>query len=120
MSHIVQIKTEIRDELAVRAACQRLKLEQPTTGEFTLFTQKRTGLGIKLPDWNYPVVVNTATGGVDFDNYGGHWGDQRHLDSFLQAYTIEKAKLEAQKMGHNVYEETLADGSVKLTVNVEA
>jgi hypothetical protein len=119
MSHIVSIATKVTDVNAVQAACQRLKLAPATTGEFTLFTQRRAGLGIQLPDWKYPVVVNTATGGVDYDNYNGSWGDQRHLDSFLQAYAAEKAKLEAAKNGYSVFEETLADGSIKLSVTVE-
>lgn len=120
MSHIVQIKTQVTDEMAVRAACLRLKWEQPTFGEFRVFSVTRTGLGVKLPNWHFPVVCNLETGAVDYDNYNGGWGKQETLDQFLQAYTIEKAKLEAAKMGHSVYEETMADGSIKLTVTVEA
>jgi hypothetical protein len=120
MSHIVQIKTELRDEQAVRAACLRLKCEQPTFGRFSVFGVQREGLGIKLPDWHFPVVVNLGSGAVDFDNYNGTWGKQETLDSFLQAYAIEKAKLEAAKNGYSVYEEPLSDGSVKLTVTLEA
>ena len=120
MSHIVQIKSEVRDEAAVRAACLRLKWEQPTFGTFNVFSVQRTGLGIRLPNWTYPVVCDLQTGAVDFDNYNGAWGKQETLDAFMQAYTIEKAKLEAAKNGHSVYEEALSDGSVKLSVTVEA
>lgn len=120
MSHIVQIKSEVRDELAVRAACLRLKWEAPTYGDFRLYVVNRVGLGVKIPGWQFPVVCDLQTGAVDYDNFNGNWGEQALLDQFLQAYTVEKAKLEAQKMGHSVYEETLADGSIKLTVNVEA
>lgn len=120
MSHIVQIKTQVNDEMAVRAACLRLKWEEPTFGDFRVFSVNRTGLGIKAPGWQFPIVCNLQTGAVDYDNYNGHWGEQAQLDHFIQAYTIEKARLEAQKMGHSVYEEVLADGSVKLTVTVEA
>jgi hypothetical protein len=120
MSHIVQIKTEVKDEQAVRAACLRLKWEQPTFGAFQVFGVNRVGLGIKLPQWSYPVVVDLATGAVDYDNYNGMWGKQETLDAFLQSYAIEKAKLEAAKNGYSVYEEPLSDGSVKLTVTLEA
>jgi hypothetical protein len=119
MSHIVQIKTEVKDEMAVRAACLRLKWEQPTFGDFRVYAVTRTGLGVKLPGWSFPVVCNLQTGAVDYDNFNGSWGAQKTLDQFMQAYTIEKAKLEAAKMGYSVYEESLVDGSVKLTVNVE-
>ena len=42
----------------------------------------------------------------------------RELDRFLQMYAVEKAKLEARRQGHSVTEQSLADGSVKLTINV--
>jgi len=55
---------------------------------------------------------------IQFDNFGGHWGDQAKLDKFLQAYAAEKAKIEARKRGHSVTEQSLADGSIKLTIEV--
>jgi hypothetical protein len=118
LSHILTIRTEVRDAEAVRAACNRLGLEQPVQGTAKLFSGEATGLLIKLPDWLYPAVVNPETGQVRFDNYGGHWGDPKHLDAFLQVYAIEKAKLEARKRGHAVYEQPLPDGSIKLTIQV--
>jgi len=36
--------------------------------------------------------------------------------SFLQAYSVEKARLEARRAGHAVTEQALADGSIKLTI----
>lgn len=120
MSHIVTVKTEVRDEMAVRAACLRLKWEQPTFGDFRVFSVNKTGLGIKAPGWQFPIVCNLSTGTVDYDNYNGNWGPQARLDEFLQAYTVERAKLEAQKNGYSVFEETLSDGSIKLSVTVEA
>ena len=118
MSHIVTIKTEVRDAEAVRAACNRLGLEQPVQGTAKLFSGEATGILIKLPDWLYPAVVDTATGQVRYDNYQGAWGDPKHLDAFLQAYALEKAKIEARKRGHTVYEQPLPDGSIKLTISV--
>ena len=78
-----------------------------------------TGLLVRLPDWLYPVVLDTATGEVHFDNYDGAWGPQEHLDRFLQAYAVEKAKLEARKKGYSVSEQPLEDGSIRLQI-VEA
>ena len=46
------------------------------------------------------------------------WGDQAHLDRFLQLYAVEKARIEARKKGHQVIEQSLADGSIKLTIRV--
>ncbi len=118
MSHIVSIKTEVKDVEAVKAACIRLGLEEPVHGTARLFEGEATGLLVKLPGWLYHCVCDTATGQVRFDNYGGQWGDQRHLDRFIQTYAICKATIEARKRGHSVFEQPLADGSVKLTISV--
>ena len=75
---------------------------------------------VQLPGWNYPVVADTATGELHFDNYGGAWGKQSELDKLLQTYATEKAKAEARRAGHMVTEQTLADGSIKLTVQLGA
>ena len=118
MSHIVQIKTEVRDGIAVQAACQRLGLEAAVLGTVTLFAAEATGLLVRLPGWIYPAVFDTRSGQVRFDNYGGRWGEQVQLDRFLQAYAVEKATLEARRKGHTVTEQTLDNGSIKLTVTV--
>ena len=73
---------------------------------------------MQLPGWRYPVVCDTATGQVRFDNFGGHWGELAKLDQFLQAYACEKAKIEALRKGHSVTEQQLNDGSIKLTIQV--
>ena len=76
------------------------------------------GLIVRLPDWTYPVVIDTTTGQVHYDNYNGAWGDQSQLDRFLQIYAVEKARIEARKKGHQITEQSLADGSIKLTIRV--
>jgi hypothetical protein len=118
MSHIVQIQTEVRDSAAVRSACQRRQLHVPVDGTHKLFSGEATGLAVQLPDWRYPVVCELTSGQVLYDNYGGRWGDQQHLDAFVQSYAVEKARIEARRGGHSCIEQTLADGSVKLTINV--
>ena len=118
MSHIVQIKTEVRDGIAVQEACQRLGLDAPVLGTITLFATEASGLLVRLPGWIYPVVFDTRSGQVRFDNYGGRWGEQVQLDRFLQAYAVEKTKIEARRKGHTVFEQTLDNGSIKLTVTV--
>lgn len=118
MSHIVTIRTEIRDSVALAAACSRLGLPPPVLGTARLFTSETTGQIVQLPGWNYPVVIDTNTKQIHFDNYNGTWGKQAELDKLLQAYAVEKAKLEARKAGHSVTEQLLADGSIKLIVQV--
>jgi hypothetical protein len=73
MSHLVEIRTEVRDEAAVQAACQRLKLPIPVRETVKLFSAQATGLAVRLPNWRYPVVCDLASGQVQYDNFGGHW-----------------------------------------------
>jgi hypothetical protein len=118
MSHIVQVQTQIRDAAAVQAACRRLALPEPVQGAHRLFSSSATGLAVRLPGWNYPVVCDLVSGEVRYDNYNGRWDDQQQFDRFLQAYAVEKARIEARKKGHNVVEQTLPNGSIKLVIQV--
>src|SRR4051812_23208478 len=106
MSHVVTIQTRVHDPAAVAAACQRLNLAAPLQGTATLYSGEANGLLVQLPDWQFPIVIDTLTGTVRFDNYQGHWGDQAHLARFLQIYAVEKAKQEARKKGYPVSEQT--------------
>jgi hypothetical protein len=116
MSHIVQIQTKLHDPSAITAACRRLGLSEPMHGSARLFSSEATGVVVRLPGWQYPVVIDTLTGVVRYDNFNGHWGDQQHLDRFVQRYTVEKAKLEAHKRGHIVSEQALSDGSIRVQI----
>jgi hypothetical protein len=120
MSHIVQIQTQVRDPVAIRSAAKRLELAEPTFGSTRLFNAEAVGWRVQFPAWRYPAVCDTSTGSVLYDNFQGRWGDPKHLDRFLQADAIEKTRLEARKAGHTVIEQVLADGFVKLTVQVGA
>ena len=116
VSHIMSIKTEVRDPIAIRTACRRLGLPEPIQGTAKLFAGEATGLLLRLPEWLYPAVLDTATGQVRFDNYEGRWGDPKLLDRFLQIYAVEKAGLEARKKGYSVSEQSLEDGSIRLQI----
>lgn len=120
MSHIVSIKTEIRDKEAITAACRRLALPPPVESTFKLFSSTASGLGIQLPGWRYPAICDIATGNVQYDNLEGRWGEPAQLHRFLQAYAVERARIEARRKGHTVTEQPLVDGSIKLTINVGA
>jgi hypothetical protein len=102
----------------LRAACQRLGLSPPVQGKFKLFSAEAEGLAVQLPGWQYPVVAELASGKLDYDNFQGRWGDQRELDRLIQAYAVEKARSEARRRGHTVAEQTLPNGSIKLTIQV--
>ncbi len=115
MSHIVTQKTDVRDLEAIKAACTRIGIDQPVSGSHKLFSsQQAAGLAIRLPKWNYPVVINPETGDLKYDNYGGHWGDQVELDKFVQAYTIEYTSAQARMNGYLVNEVPLENGDVRV------
>ena len=116
MSHIVSIRTEVRDRVAVERACRRLGVPEPVEGEAKIYATTKRGLLVRLEGWEFPVCCDLASGEVHFDNYGGAWGDPKRLDAFLQAYAVEKATLESRKKGYSVVEQALADGSIKLTI----
>jgi len=118
LSHIVTIKTEIRDATAIQAACQRLGIALPIQGKAKLFSGEVEGWTVQLPGWQYLIVCDTTAGTVHYDNFQGRWGDQKHLNKFLQMYAVEKAKIEARKKGHTVAEQQLPDGSIKLSVQI--
>ncbi len=118
MSHIVRIQTQVRDAAAVFAACRRSQLAEPVAGKHRIFSNEVEGLAVQLRDWHVPAVCRLETGEVLYDNYGGRWGEQRELDQFMQAYAVEKARIEARKRGHTITEQSLVDGSIKLTVQV--
>jgi len=118
MSHIVSIKTQVKDPLAVQSACRRLKLAEPQHKTVKLYSSEATGLVVELPCWKYPVVCNTATGELRYDNFQGHWGEEAQLHKFLQAYAVEKTIQEARKQGHSVVEQPLEDGSIRVQIAV--
>jgi hypothetical protein len=116
MSHIVKVQTQLRDPAAIAAACTRLGLPQPVQGTARLYSGQASGLIVQLPGWRYPVVVNTETGEARLDNFSGRWGSQTQLDRFMQAYAVEKCRLEARAKGNPVTETTLQDGSIRLQI----
>jgi hypothetical protein len=118
LSHIVEVKTEVRDHAAVAAACRRLALPEPARGTAQLYGGEVSGLQVRLPDWLYPVVIDTDSGTIRYDKYNGAWGDEQHLHRFLQAYVVERARGEARSKNYVTTEQSLADGSIVVEIEV--
>jgi hypothetical protein len=116
MSHVVTIETRLHDPAALASACQRLGLAAPVEGTAELFSGQASGHVVRLPGWTYPVVVDVLTGAARFDHFEGRWGDPRELDRLLQAYAVEKCRIEDRRKGYAVTEQQLEDGSVKLQI----
>jgi hypothetical protein len=120
VSHLVTIETQVRDPAAIRLACTRLELPEPVHGTIRLFQDEATGWQVRLPEWRYPVVCETDSGRLRYDNFEGRWGDPTRLSAFLQRYAVEKTRLEAHRAGQSVIEQPLADGSIRLTLSAGA
>ncbi len=90
MSHLVTINTKIHDPVAITVTCQRLGLPAAVHGTTKLFSDEVTGLIVQLPGWTYPAVIDTLSGEIRYDNYGGQWGDQQHLHKFIQYYDTSR------------------------------
>jgi hypothetical protein len=116
MSHVVMIQTQLKNPVAIAAACHRLGLAEPTHGTAQLFSGEATGLLLQLPGWTYPAVIDTQSGSLNYDNYQGRWGEIARLEAFLQAYAVEVTRLEARRKGYAVSEQTLQDGSIQLRI----
>lgn len=119
MSHIVTIRCKCTDRMALASTCQRLQLAPPTTGSVNFLDEQHQGILIRLPDWIYPIVINTTSGDIHYDNYNGCWGDPAKLNSFVQRYAVEKAKIEARKKGYQTREINKTDGSIDLEITLK-
>ena len=116
MSHLVTVAVEVRDRDALLAACRRLQLPEPEHRTVRFYDGSSvTGEAVQLPDWRYPVVFDLE-GGVKFDDFGGRWGQRRHLEALLQSYAVEKTRIEARRAGHAIRETELPGGRIKLTL----
>lgn len=127
MSHIKNTETEIkspeiveRTVAALGARGQLTGIKILGSGSHTIYGTNYSGFGIHLPDWRYPVVVNTDTGKLSYDNFNGSWGKQSHLDDFLQRYGIEAASAAAEARGFSYEEATLDNGDIRLRIHAGA
>jgi hypothetical protein len=120
MSHLVTIQTQVKDIAAIRQACERLQLATPREGSARIYNQECSGWLVELPEWRFPVVCQTNTGELQYDNFGGRWGDPQKLDAFLQHYAVAKATLEAHRQGHSVQELLEQNGAIRLTIGLPA
>lgn len=140
MSHVATIDCEILSLDALKAACDRLGLsfqdgqstyawygkfigDYPLPEGFTVADLGHCDHAIKVPGARYEVGVVFRDGKYslmwDFWRDGGL---EEQLgpngQKLAQAYAIEAAKLEAQRQGFSTFEEPLADGAIKLHVEV--
>ena len=116
MSHTVKVSVSLKDPAIIERARIRCGLPALKEGTHKLYSGTFKGLALQLPNWNYPVVINTETGEAKYDNYSGKWGKQVELDKLCQAYALEAGTSAFQAQGYTVTEEPVVDvpGDVRL------
>lgn len=122
MSHFTTIETQVRDESALRAACQELGLEVLANTEARGYGRnKRHGdLVIKLRG-PYDVSANRQPDGtyqLSTDWWGKHVEKEvgTNYGRLLQLYGVHKAQAEARRKGFTTRRQSLKDGGIKLTI----
>jgi hypothetical protein len=117
MSHLVTIKTEVRNPKAIERAAARIKgAVQLGHGTHNLgWGNRGEGYGVRLPGMYKPVVFDTKTGNYFCDGDDATV-NQHHVDKFLQLYAAEQIRLTAEQNGQIVEEHALPDGGLKLVV----
>ena len=122
MSHRIKVeKIKLTDMAVLRLAAKAVGAQLVNDGTVQphrLYNAQVTGVGIQLPGWKYPVIVDQE-GSIHYDNFNGHWGNQAQLDKLLQEYSVQKAKHEALMYGYTVTQQYVNDkGEVVLEIDV--
>lgn len=89
MSHIVTIETEMKNFDTIKEVCKILGLKYEQSKDIKVYNTIKSGIGIYLKGWKYPIVVNEL-GKVDYDNYSGSWGDIEEYNKFINEYSLEE------------------------------
>lgn len=138
MSHVTEVKTKIRDIEALKSACRKLNYnfkegqkhykwygtwmgDSPMPEGMTQADLGKCDHAISVPGADYEVgVAKTADGFQLRYDYWGSGGLHTALggqkaEKLVQAYSVEKTRREAKRMGFRVARELVqVDGSVKL------
>lgn len=118
MSHTVRRRSQCTNEEGVTRAAQRMGAQVLGHGRHRLYDGTRTGFGVKLPGWRYPIVFDLTNGNMAYDHYNGSWGNPERLNDFKQGYTLEMGKKTAEEKGHRVEEVALDNGDVELKIHI--
>jgi hypothetical protein len=118
MSHTATVQTQISNKEIAKKTCEELGFEFLDVKQVSLYQSEHRNLScefaFKPKGWSYPVAVK-ADGSALYDNYNGHWGEQKHFDEFRQKYAENVALDHAQRHGYRVIHRGLSqDGSIQL------
>lgn len=98
-SHTVTVSVEYRDPDRFARAAVSIGGTDLGNGVHQLFDgQSSTGRGIQLPGWSFPIVL-TNSRKLEFDDYGGHWGNRADLKRIESAYVSDSATFACEQLG---------------------
>lgn len=97
-SHTVSVKVEFRDPGGLKAAVEAMGGRWIGEGTHKMFEGSSTGLGFRLPGWNYPLVLR-SDGSLAFDDYRGMWGNVADLERLKAEYAVGVAEERARELG---------------------
>ena len=122
MSHFATIQTQIKDIVALKAACNELGvsvLENTEARGYSLNSQHGDYvIRLKGP---YDIAVNKqqdGTYGLTTDWWDGRVEKEvgKDFGKLIQLYGVYKATAEARRKGHVVQRRAMTDGSIKLSI----
>lgn len=115
MSHTATVQVQFRDPEALADACRELNFPLEH-GSVTFYDQHAyTGDVIRLPGWQYPIVVETPET-VRMDHYEGRWGDIAHFHRLKQTYAVHASLRAVERTGRRVIQRIEQNGHVQLVV----
>ena len=103
------------------AALRGIDLDKLRRGEISFeskLSSEQAGSLLVLLGLDGAILAGNGPGQFQ-GSVNGAWGEQKELDKLLQMYAVEKARIEARKAGHQVVEQALSDGSIKITITVQ-
>ena len=115
MSHTASVQVHFRDREALADACRELRFPLEH-GSVTFYDQQTySGDLVRLPDWRYPIVVETPET-VRMDNFEGRWGDIAHFHRLKHTYAVHASIRTVERTGRRVVQRIEQNGHVQLVV----
>ena len=119
MSHTTRRKAGLVNADVIQRAAHRIGAKYKGVGKAQQYNRRTlNGHRLEIPGFRYDVVIDTKSGDILSDTWGGRWGDDSKIDELQQKYAVEAGKMDAEKKGHEFQEIPLEDGSIKCLITV--
>lgn len=114
MSNTARIAVQFKDLLGLELACRELGAQISHRETVTFYDNTTvTGTAIRLPGWEYPIVVTDQQ--LFYDSYEGHWGDMATLKRLRQLYTLHTSVRTEHRLARKLLQRQERNGRIRLT-----